>query len=62
MSELCRNVNIDEFSRHFDVLFWCNFHGQIFDVTLMYIFDIKSTQLQRATFDVFLKGKKPWSI
>ena len=31
----------------------------IFDIILM---DEKSTQLQRASFNVFLKDKKSWSI
>ena len=52
------------FSR-FDVIFWCNFDGRISDIILMYIFDnilvdVKTTQLQRASFDVFLKDEKSW--
>ena len=52
-----------QISRHFDVRFWCNFDGRTIGVILMYIFDIvsmnrKSTQLQRASFDVVWKGKK----
>ena len=57
MSKFRRHVNVNEFLRHFDMLFWCNFDGRIIDVILMYIFDIilmhgKSTQLQRAYFVV----------
>ena len=58
MSKFRWHVNIDEFPRHFKMLFWCNFDGQIIDLILMYIFDIillhgKSTQLQRASFVIF---------
>ena len=63
MLKLRRHVNMDEFPRHFDVLFWCNFDGRIIDVTLMYIFDMilmdgKSTKLQRASFDVYFYRTK----
>ena len=62
MSKLCRHVNIGELSRHFDVIFWCNFDDRIINVISLYIFDIvsmdgKLTQLQRASFDVLLKDK-----
>ena len=65
MLKLRWHVNIDEFPRHIDVLFWCNFDGRIIDVILMLFFDIismdgKLTQLQRASFDVFWKTK--WSF
>ena len=64
MSKFYRHVNIDIFLRHFDVFFCCSFDKRIINIILMYIFDImsmdrKSTQLQRASFDVlFLNGKK----
>ena len=50
-----RQVNIDKFPRHFDVLCCCNFDGRMIEVILMYFFDIistdgKSTQLQRVFF------------
>ena len=38
MSNKRQQVNIDEFSRHFDVLSCCNFDGRIIDVSLMYFF------------------------
>ena len=48
-----RQVNIDKFSRHFNVVCCCNFDGRMIEVILMYFFDIistdgKSTQLHRA--------------
>ena len=48
-----RQVNIDEFPRHLDVLCCCNFDGRMIEIILMYFFNInstvgKSTQLQRA--------------
>ena len=43
--------------------FWCNFDTRKIDVNLMFLFDVtlmdgKSTQLRRASFDVFFKAKK----
>ena len=60
------HVNIDEFPRHIDVLFWCNFDGWIIYVILMIFLDIisidgKLAQPQRAFSDVFLKDKKSWA-
>ena len=48
-----RQVNIDKFPRHFDVLCCCNFDGRMIKVILMYflnviLMDEKSTQVQRA--------------
>ena len=40
MSKFRRHVSIDEFPRHFGMLFWCNFDGRIIDAVLMYIFNI----------------------
>ena len=67
MSKLRRHVNIAKFPRHFDVLFWCNFHKGIIDVILIYILDIismdgKSMQLQTASFYEFLKDNKSRSF
>ena len=67
MLKLRWHANIGEFPHHIDVHFWCNFDWRIIDVILMLFFDIismdgKLTQLQRATFDVFLKDKKAWSF
>ena len=38
-----RQVNIEEFPRHFDVLCFCNFDGWMIEVILLYFFDIVST-------------------
>ena len=51
----------------FNVLCCCNFDGRTIDVILMYFFDIismdgKSMQLQRSSFNVFLKDKNSWSF
>ena len=67
MLKLRWHVNIDKFPRHIDELFWCNFDGRIIEVILMLFFDIilmdrKLTQLQRASFNAFLKVKKLWSF
>ena len=40
MSKFCWHINIDDFLRHFDMLFSCNFDARIIDVILTYISDI----------------------
>ena len=67
MLKLRRHIIINEFPRHIDVLFWCNFDGRIIDVILMLFFDIismdrKLTQLQHASLNAFLEDKKSWSF